>query len=226
MQSEDLLSRLTAAEDNLVERKPQGSNRAELRRTLVAFANSTPKGQSAVLFLGVHDKGMILGVDNPDALQKTIGDVCRTDCYPPIEFSSRAINIEAKVVVAVIVPASSQRPHFAGQAFVRRGSESVTASAEQYEELMLSRNDKCREILSWRDQVITVMSVQHRLGQAKRVADQAYRQMAECRVLSCDAHVVRLEDIANTTRIAEPLESVTIMRDEERWRPMLVVKGI
>ena len=164
MEIEELLARLGAAEDNFVERKPEGANRSELRRTVVAFANSTPEGQIAVLFLGLHDKGMIIGVQNPDALQKTIGDVCGGDIYPPVDFFSRAIQVDGKTVVAICVPSSRRKPHFAGPAFVRRGSESVVASVELYEELIASRVDKCRQILAWRGQIITVTSVQHNLA--------------------------------------------------------------
>lgn len=46
MEAETLLTRLTTAEDNLVERKPEGVNRFELRRAVVALANSTPDGAS------------------------------------------------------------------------------------------------------------------------------------------------------------------------------------
>ena len=226
MKTEELFARLGTAEDNLVERKPEGVNRSELRRTVVAFANSTPENQVAVLFLGLHDKGMIIGVENPDALQKTIGEVCGNDIYPPVEFFSRAMQVDGKTVLAICVPSSRRKPHFAGPAFVRRGSESVVASAELYEELIASRVDKCRQILAWRGQIITVTSVQHKLGVPKRIADQAYRESSECRVLACDAHVVRLEVIANTTRVSEPLECVSIARDEEQWRPMLIVRGL
>ena len=226
MEPKDLLDRLAANEDNLVERKPEGANRSELRRTLVAFANSTPEGQVALLFLGVHDEGRIIGVKNTDALQKTVGDVCNADCYPPIDFFARALEVGGKVILAIGVSYSKRKPHFAGPAFVRRGSESVAASPELYEELIFSRNDKCRQILGWRGQVISVLSIQHKLGVPKRISDQGYREGSECRVLDCTAHVVQLEVVASRVRVSEPLESVTIMRDEEKWRPMLVVRGI
>ena len=64
MDIKELIARLHTSEDNLVERKPEGVNRSELRRTLVAFANSTPDDQVAILFVGVHDKGTIVGVQN------------------------------------------------------------------------------------------------------------------------------------------------------------------
>ena len=40
----------------MVERKPDGFKDREARKTVVAFANSTPEDQEAVLFIGVHDK--------------------------------------------------------------------------------------------------------------------------------------------------------------------------
>ena len=226
METNKLLARLRGGEDNLVERKPEGANRSELRRTIVAFANSTPDGEVALLFLGFQDRGEVLGARNGDALQKTIGEVCNADCYPKIEFFARVLEVEGKTVLAIGIPSSKRRPHFAGPAFLRKGSESVVASAELYEELILSRNDKCRKIRAWRQQLVAVQCVQHRIGVQKRVADQAYREESECRVLACDAPLVQLEIIGSGTRVSEPLACVTIMRDEGKWRPMLVVRGL
>ena len=42
---------LPAAEDARLERKPEGVNRAEIRQTIVAFANSVGPGEEAVLFI-------------------------------------------------------------------------------------------------------------------------------------------------------------------------------
>ena len=42
MANNDLLSRLGNAEDNFIERKPANPNREDIRKTVVAFANSVP----------------------------------------------------------------------------------------------------------------------------------------------------------------------------------------
>ena len=42
--NEELLSRLSTPEDNFTERKPEGVKREELRKTIVAFANSVRRG--------------------------------------------------------------------------------------------------------------------------------------------------------------------------------------
>jgi len=89
MSPNDARRRLADYEDNFTERKPESANAGELRRTLVAFANSVPPERSAILFIGVHDNGQILGCSNPDATQKTIRKIAEQDCYPPITFSSK-----------------------------------------------------------------------------------------------------------------------------------------
>src|SRR5687768_10287308 len=123
-----LESRLTAVEDNLTERKLEGAKSSELRRTLVAFANSAADDRPAVLFIGVQNNGTIVGVSNPDAIQKSLRKLAEHDCYPPISIRSEVITSGTRHVVAVEVPLSSKRPHFAGGAYIRRGSESVVAS--------------------------------------------------------------------------------------------------
>lgn len=220
-----ILARLRAYEDNFVERKPEGVNASEIRQTIVAFANSVPAGGEAVLFVGVHNDGRIQGVKNPDKLQKTVREQCERVCYPPVAFSAQVFDVEGKPVVAVIVPSSTSKPHFSGPAFVRRGSESISASTEMFSELVASRVDKVAAILGMRGGPITVICLQHKLGSTEHIADVRYRARSECVVESCDPHTVRLRDITSQQYVTEPLENVTIGRDEERYRPMLIVRG-
>lgn len=219
----ELLDRLRNDEDSLVERKSEGVNRAELRRTLVAFANSVPDGRSAVLFIGVRDDGSIQGVKSPDALQKTVADICDHTCYPPIVFSTEVLQIEGQAVLAVVVPPNQNRPHFAGQAFVREGSRSVVASEGIFQELVTRRLSKAHEILKWRDQPVTVVVRGKKLGSTKRLGDTRYRGTAECLVVDCSPHCVRLRVLSTSQAVAEPLGNVTISHDEMRGRLMLII---
>ena len=57
----DLASRLTNFEDHFVERKTSG-DQADWVKTVVAFANSTPIGYPAVLFIGVKTTGPLKGI--------------------------------------------------------------------------------------------------------------------------------------------------------------------
>ena len=62
MTREELIARLHDEEDNYVERKLAGAaNAEEIRKTVVAFANSTPVEREALLFIGVADGGRVDG---------------------------------------------------------------------------------------------------------------------------------------------------------------------
>jgi predicted HTH transcriptional regulator len=56
LKDEELLLRLRIFEGNFVERKASGDLK-DWPKTVVAFANSTPVGCPAVLFIGVKDDG-------------------------------------------------------------------------------------------------------------------------------------------------------------------------
>jgi hypothetical protein len=218
-------ARLKNHEDNFVERKPAGVNASEIRQTVVAFANSVPVGTTAVLFMGIHNDGRIQGVENPDKLQKTVREQCERVCYPPVAFSTEVLDVEGKAVVSIVVPPSQNKPHFSGPAFVRRGSESVAASPELFEELIASRSDKVAAILQMRNAPISVICINHKLGSTEQIADLRYRAHSECIVENCTPHTVRLKDIASDRHVTEPIENVTVSYDEERHCPMLVVRG-
>lgn len=218
---EELLQRLGDHEDNFTERKPPNVNRQELRQTLSAFANSVPSNRTAVLFIGVRDKtGDAIGVpaSETDSKQKLVRDTAEKDCYPPITtFKCRVLPVDSLHVVAVMVEASKTWPHFTGPAYVRRGSESVNASPEQFNELILSRNDKIRAILDMRGNLITLRNI-----------GQKIREHFECFVDDCDAHVVHLtlaDQGMRARSIAEPLAHVEISHDAVKRRPLLIIRG-
>ena len=224
MTTDELLRLIGNHEDNFVERKSEGVRDAELRQTVSAFANAVPAGRAAVLFIGIHDKtGEVIGVGNPDQLQKRVREACHADCYPPIQYSIEVITVDGKAVVAVVIPPSATKPHFTGPAYMRVGSESTKASAQQYEELILSRTDKAREILGHKNEVFTVLGIGYKLGSNKPLPDAAYKEMRECRIVECTGHLVTLADIAAGITFSEPLAHVTINHDHEKYRPMLMV---
>lgn len=224
MTKDQLLPLLGNHEDNFVERKSEGVTAGELGQTVCAFANSVPEGRAGVLFVGIHDKtGEVVGVTNTDQLQKRVREAAQGDCFPPITYTSEVLTVDGKAIIAVIVPHSATKPHFSGPAFVRVGSESPKASPQQYEELILSRNDKAREILRHKNDVFTVLGIGYKLGSNKPLPDKAYREMRECRLLECTAHLVTLEDIARGERYSEPLAHVTVTHDHQKYRAMLMV---
>jgi len=220
---QELVERLKNEEDNFVERKPESAKRSELRKTIVAFANSIPEGRTAVLFIGVSNEGVPLGVPNPDKLQKTIREICQQDCYPPIKFRCEVITSGDKDILAVVIPHSQHKPHFAGPAYVREGSQNVIASARLFEELITTRLSKPYEILKWRGKTVTVMQIGKYLGSTELIGPE-YRGRRECEVRDCTPHVVTLRDNRLLKDLSEPLDNVQLSYDTSKDRLMLIVR--
>ncbi len=222
----ELTALLGNHEDNFIERKPDSISPADIRKAVVAFANSVPDGRHGVLFIGVRDDGRIAGCRNTDAKQKAVREACNRDCYPPIAMTSEVLSTKEGDVVAVVIGASKNRPHFAGPAYVRRGSESGAASEEMFRELVFSQNSTAATLLRIRNQVVSFVSIQHKIGQVRRIDDRAYREGGDCKVLDCDWHRARLQLVGGDSRyFSEPLDHIRIMHDENKYRPMLVFTG-
>lgn len=153
LNDEDILLRLTNTEDSTVERKTASDYR-DCRKTAVAFSNSLPVGDPGIIFLGVYDNGTPEDNNNLESLQgKVSGEINRI--YPPIYPQMKVMKRDGREFLAVIVRGSENRPHFAGQAFIREGSRTIPSSEEQFEMLVAERNSKVREIGRWKGQVVT-----------------------------------------------------------------------
>jgi hypothetical protein len=144
---EDLISQVSDTESNFVERKLVKDHRGWLR-TAVAFANSCPIGYPGVLFVGVENDGRIQRHDNPidfEDLQKSISERL-SDAWPPIYHFSKTLRKDGVEFIAVMVPGSEFRPHFAGHAYVRVGPETRKASEHQFDQLIAQRSSKVRAL--------------------------------------------------------------------------------
>lgn len=150
-----ILVRLTNTEDSTVERKTASDYR-DCLKTAVAFSNSLPVDDPGVIFVGVGNNGTVQDNLNLDSLQK---DVSRelSKVYPPIYPQMKVMrDTWGKEFLTVIVRGSENRPHFAGQSYIRDGTQTREASEQQFERLIAERNSKAREILKWRGKRITV----------------------------------------------------------------------
>ncbi|HZT69342.1 MAG TPA: ATP-binding protein [Terriglobia bacterium] len=215
MDETTLLLRLAASEDNFVERKPDNAQR-DWRKTIVAFANSLGDGQTALLFIGIGDRGETLGVANADKVQKAIADICDDQCYPPLRPRPicTVLRRTGKEIVAVEIYASSNGPHFSGPAYVRSGSRSVVASADIFEELIARRHDVGRVLLDWKRQgkgILRVEAIGKRLGNTKPLIDPTHRESLECTVEEVNAHFVVFRSASiPSTEYQEPVGNIYI----------------
>ena len=191
MTDEELKRKLSDYEDGWTERKEKGVSIDDVRKTLVAFANSVPDGEEAVLFVGIANDGKITGVDNPEKAQMSYSKTASEWCYPPIKHTVRVIEVGSVHVVAVIVRASHNKPHFAGPAFVRSGSRSERASEEIFNELIASRNSKARPLLEAKRKGEGITVFYWTYGMSNRLAGAA--TFSDCTVVECTPHYAVLK---------------------------------
>jgi predicted HTH transcriptional regulator len=130
---------LNAVEYQFAERKSKKDKGGWLK-TIVAFANSTPANTVSVLYIGANDDGSLEGMTDKEIedTMKSLGAYIGAHSWPFINTIPIPLEKEGKKCLVMIVPYSAQRPHFAGRAYVRRGTETIDASEAQYEELIWS----------------------------------------------------------------------------------------
>lgn len=218
MTRDELLARLRAGEDTLTELK-SSSSVDEVKRALVALANSATPERAGVLFLGVKPDGEIVGVPDATSLGEKVARWA-DECYPVIRFRCEALPFDGRNVLAVVVQASTERPHFAGPAYVREGPRSVKASERVYADLIATRNTTAGAILRHKGEVVSVVEQERWSGGGITPASVTERAVRECRIEGCSAHSLELFDIASSTLYSFPLERVMVMVDTVHHRPL------
>jgi hypothetical protein len=179
----------------------------------VAFANSTPTGSIAVLFIGVTNAGKIQEPQQDlDTVQKTLNRELEK-AYPPIECMPQIIHKDSRQALAVIVPSSSNKPHFSGPSYIRRGSETFTASEKEFSELVARRNSVVEKILEYKGKSVTVLNSPRnnpRMGESMWPGHTT--------VYDCDQFGVTLGTIGDQPRDRQtfPLRQVEIAFDHAR----------
>jgi predicted HTH transcriptional regulator len=143
---EALILRLRSTEHDFVERKSK-SDKGGWLQAVVAFANSTPIGWPAFLFVGVDNDGKPQqGPDKLEDLAKSVSDILE-HAYPAMYRHIQPLHFpEGGACLAVIVPGSEARPHFAGKSYVRVGPQTKEASESQFDLLIAERQSKVRRL--------------------------------------------------------------------------------
>lgn len=157
MTTPELLERIAAGEGPLCEFKPKVVDAGEIRKAVVAFANTVRSPDAGVLFLGLDANGSPTGlIPDADQAQRNV-KVYLESCYPPIRgIRPHVLMIEDKAVVAIEVPESRNAPHFTGPAYTRIGSRSEQASPEMLDEMIADRTQAARILRPWVGDAILV----------------------------------------------------------------------
>jgi predicted HTH transcriptional regulator len=186
----DILQRLASPEDSFVEKKSLGDMK-DVVKTCVAFANSCPlEGPPGILCFGVKEDGTIESAAwNFESMTQKIRERL-SRVYPPIEFKTRIIERNGTSFLAVIVPGSSNGPHFSGPAYVREGSSTVVASEELFSLIIDRRERKVREILKWKNKNILMRRYVINPAPTQQRNSWAY---SDARVIDCTAEWLQVE---------------------------------
>jgi len=202
----DLVSRMRNFEHHLVERKTV-KDENKWKRAAVSFANSAPVGVPAVLYLGVLDSGEI---ETPQHDLEEVGKKFNRHMekvYPRISYVPKVINDNGRQALAVIIPGSELRPHFAGLAYVRKGPESMDASEDQFSELIAQRNSKTAVLLQSKGKSVTVFI---------RTGDSEIPWPTSTVLVACNQFYVTLKKFDHEPPHSFPLSRVEISFDNLR----------
>jgi predicted HTH transcriptional regulator len=215
----DLLRLLHSTEHTFVERKTVGDTR-DCVKAVVAFANTLPHDQDGVLFVGAIDAGEIEAHSSSlDKIQKGVADRLQS-VYPAVYYTTKTVQEGGKECLAIIVPGSPSRPHFAGQLFVRDGSRTVVASAGRHESMLAARTTKTYELQKWEGQVVTVRTLTRQSGVAYVINESKGQG---CLVAANQFYIT--VDMGNRT-LSHPLKRVEISYDHIAKRLELEIEGL
>jgi schlafen family protein len=214
---------LSPWEDNLLERKGESDLR-DLLRTVVAFANSVKPDHVATVLIGEMDDGSVQGVTNPDEIQKTVRKECEK-VYPAILWRSQVYEKEGKCCVRTEIEFSGNTPHFAGPAWVRRGSETVRASEEVFQRLVEIRSDKVRELAKWEGKNVLVEGDMGSVEFSERNIHGHPRWNGQTPALLESVNQFWVTLSYNGNKLSEPLEKLLLSWDNKGSRLKILVKA-
>lgn len=124
---------LTDLECDRVERKESTSNSDRLCEAICAFANDLPGyGKPGVLFIGVSDKGTILGRPVTDELLRHLADLRDQGIIlpPPTMTVRKLCTASGEVAVVEVQPSVTPPVRFKGRVYIRVGPRRAIASLD------------------------------------------------------------------------------------------------
>lgn len=213
----NLLRLLHSTEDSFVERKTVGDHK-DWTKIAVSFANTLLSDQQGVLFIGATNEGSIqAATSNLDTVQKTFSEKM-SEVYPRVYYTTQIVSEHDKECLAVIVPGSTARPHFAGPAYVRDGSKSVAATSQQYDALIASRIGKVYELQKWVGKSVTLKVFSRQNGMAYVV----HQFTNEARVIEANQFYTTV--FFNNRNNSYPINRIDISYDDVAKRLELQVE--
>ena len=202
----DLLARMRNFEDHIVERKVVKDEK-DWKKTAVALQTQS---QSAYLpcstsVFGTPAKSKRHSKTWTRSRRSSIDTWKRSTPGSPMSRRS-SLTMDAQAL-AVVIPGSESRPHFAGLSYVRRGSESIESSEEQFSELISQRNSKTALLLQSKGKNVTVFI---------RTGDSEIPWPTSTVLVECNQFYVTLKKFDHEPAHSFPLSRVEISFDNLR----------
>lgn len=225
--TEDALKiRLRSAESDFVERKPR-NKKGDWLQAAVAFANSAPIGWPAVLFVGVGDDGTLQVRQEEDSrslqllledLSKSVSDVLES-AYPPIYRHIVPLRFDNEGCLAVVVPGSPDRPHFAGKSYIRDGGETKESSSMAFDRLVSQRSELVRELPEG-------LTISFRGKYRQSIAHGVAAYAGEATVQECNRFYITFtwRHDGKTVVVSYPLGRIELSYDNLSNRPYVLAK--
>jgi hypothetical protein len=220
------------AEDSLREKKVE-SDLKDLLKTLVAFANSVAPGDTAQIFIGEKDDGTVQGVTNADNIQKSVTKEAEK-IYPEIYYRTEVYERDGKQCVRVDIKHNGLAPHFGGEAWVRKGSQTIKATEQIYQQMIDQRQTKTRVLLQWVGKDVTVFWKKQRAEQ--RLGSLYHFRNEEATLVSVTSywatfrvHVATVDETNQLHRenidCSEPIEKLMLNWDDGNGQLKVEVWG-
>lgn len=188
-----------------------------IRKTVVAFANT----EGGTIYIGIDDDGCIVGVDDPDDVQKKVVSSCHDGIAPDIMpfFSCNRTVMDGKDVIVVDVGRGTSCPYYLQNkgirpegVYVRRGSASIPASQAEILRMIRVTGDAHYEEERSLVQELSFPALERvfaerglELGAAQmrtlgiRAADGEYTNLGRLLSESC-AHTIKVAVFQGTTK--------------------------
>jgi predicted HTH transcriptional regulator len=209
------------AEDSLKEKKTE-SDLKDLLKTLVAFANSVAPGDTATLFIGEKDDGTVQGVTNVDNIQKKVKETA-DKIYPVIYYKPTVYERDGKQCVRVDVKHNGLAPHFGEAAWVRRGSVTVRATEDIYQQMVELRLNKVTQLMKWHTEMMTVTWKDRAVVQLGQKVYTDSEFTATLKVVNAFWVTFRVELRQGTSdEISVPLDRLMLSWDDKEKRPKIL----
>jgi predicted HTH transcriptional regulator len=143
--------------------------------------------------------------------------------YPPIVWRSAVYEKDGKSCVKVEIEHSGNAPHFAGAAWIRKGSESIKASEEMLQKLITLRTSKNRELQKWLGKQVTATWVKEGDFQMVPKMNRVYKDI---KLAALTEFYVTFETVDQSSRKSEPLNVLTLSWDDSEDRLRIFISAV